>query len=323
MEKIILPDLYCPFPLQINKHVDVLEEYALEWVLRFNLLENESRVYQRFSKSNFFLLTAYAYPHCQLEELKIANDWLSWLFIWDDQCDMSELGKQPEILKDYQKRFLEIFNGIEPTSQDIPLSHALSDIRKRMLQIGDLISFDRVVRSFEGYFHGCMLEAFNRLQGIVPDVNTYTKMRRLSVAGDLVLAWIDFFNHLTIPDVVKEQTIVSKLGEMTSNIISWCNDIFSASREMASGDFHNLVLVFHYQQKLPLEEAIKRCVDMHNQEVQAMIDLEASIPHFGEELDAELEKYILGLNAWISANLNWYADSARYQSLEKLELMAA
>ncbi|MHC5730433.1 MAG: terpene synthase, partial [Nostoc sp.] len=38
MQQLLSPGLYCPFPSQINKDVDILEEYALEWVLNFNLL---------------------------------------------------------------------------------------------------------------------------------------------------------------------------------------------------------------------------------------------------------------------------------------------
>ncbi|WP_338421706.1 hypothetical protein [Nostoc flagelliforme] len=65
MEKLISADLFCPFSPQINKNINVLEEYALEWVLGFNLLANESS-YQRFCKSKFFLMAATTYPYCNL-----------------------------------------------------------------------------------------------------------------------------------------------------------------------------------------------------------------------------------------------------------------
>lgn len=52
MNEFILPELYCPFPSRINKYAEILEDYSLEWVLRFNLLANESS-YRRFCKSKF------------------------------------------------------------------------------------------------------------------------------------------------------------------------------------------------------------------------------------------------------------------------------
>ncbi|MEH2237284.1 terpene synthase family protein [Nostoc sp.] len=320
MKEITIPDLYCPFPTQINKHVDVLQEYAFEWVLRFNLLADESS-YQRFSKANFFLLAAGTYPSCQLEELKIANDLLSWLFIWDDQCDLSDLGKQPELLKGFHNRFLEILNGEELTNQDVPLAHALSNLRYRILERGNTKWFHHFLRSFKGYFQGCVEEATNRIQGVVPDIDIYMAIRILAGGVEPVIELIEFCDHLIIPDFVREHDIVKKLKLMATKVLCWGNDIFSALREMADGDVHNLVLVLHYQQKLPLEQAIKRAAEIHDQDVRTMMILEASIPTFGEEIDAELAKYISGLHSWISANLDWCAQTTRYQTAEKLEVI--
>ncbi|WP_292799453.1 hypothetical protein [Nostoc sp. NMS7] len=70
MKQLLYPDLYCPFPSQINKYIDILEEYALEWVLRFNLLAEES-TYKRFCKSKFFFLAASAYPYSNIEERRL------------------------------------------------------------------------------------------------------------------------------------------------------------------------------------------------------------------------------------------------------------
>ncbi|MDZ8257158.1 terpene synthase family protein [Nostoc sp. ChiQUE01b] len=320
MKELLSSDLYCPFSSHINKHVDVLEEYALEWVTRFNLLANES-VYRRFTKSNFFKLVAGAYPDCDLEKIKIASDLFSWLFIWDDQCDMSDLGQQPQALKLFHQRFIEVLNGAELTSNDIHLSYALSDLRQRMLQIGSIKWFHHFVFSFEEYFAGCVQEASNRAQEIIPDIDTYIRIRNLSSAGDLTVVLIEFCNQLLIPNILRQHEIFKKLKEKTINILAWCNDIFSYSREMASGDVHNLVLVLYYQQQLPLEIAIKRAIDIHDQEVRELLELEACLPSFGEEVDAELAKYISGMYAWIRGNLDWYFNSDRYQTIERLELV--
>jgi 5-epi-alpha-selinene synthase len=320
MEKLILPDLYCPFPSQINKYADVLEDYAFEWVIRFELLFNES-TYKRFSKTNFFLLTSCAYPHYQLEELKIGNDWLSWLFIWDDHCDLSDFKNQPEKLKVVHNRFLEIFTGAEATSKDIPLTHALSDIRQRMLRIWGAKYFHLLIPCLEDYFNGCVLQASNHSKLTTPDLNTYIKTRRLSVAGDLVLAWVEYFNQLKIPNILRKHDIIKKLNEIAINILAWCNDIFSFPKELASNDVHNLVLVLHYQHQLSLEQALEYAVGMHNQELQALLNLEASLPSFGEEIDAELAKYISGIHDWIRGNFDWSKKTARYNSVENLDLV--
>ncbi|GAA6617801.1 terpene synthase family protein [Scytonema sp. NUACC26] len=318
MTQLTFPKLHCPLPSQINKYVDAMGDYSLEWVSRFNLLAKES-TYRRFSKSKFFLLAARAYPNCPLEELKIGNDWLSWVFIWDDLCDLSELKTQPEALKVYHKRFLKILNGAELTSNDVPLTHALYDLRQRTVQRASKEWFRHFLLCFEEYFQGCVEEAAVRAQNIVPDVDTYMMIRRASVGGNLFLTVSEFCNNFMLSDFLRNHDFVDKLKLMTINVLAWCNDVFSASREMASGDVHNIVLVLHYQQQLSLETALERAVIMHDEEMESLISLEASIPVFGNKLDTELAQYISIMHTWIRGNLDWYSYTDRYQSVEMLE----
>jgi 5-epi-alpha-selinene synthase len=320
MTQLLSPGLYCPFPSKTNKYVDVLEDYSLEWVLRFKLLPDESS-YQRFCKAKFFLLAASTYPSCQLEELKIANDLLSWLFIWDDQCDLSDLRKQPERLKGFHDRFLEILNGEELMNEDVPFAHALNNLRHRILERGNKKWFHHFFRSFKGYFQGCVEEATNRAQEVIPDINNYMAIRILAGGVEPVIELIEFCDHLIIPDLLREHDMMKKLKLIANKVLCWGNDIFSAFREMESGDVHNLVLVLHYQNQLPLEQAIKRATEIHDQDVQTMINLEASFQSFGEEVDTELAKYISGLHSWIRANLDWCAQSTRYETTKKLNLI--
>jgi 5-epi-alpha-selinene synthase len=319
MNQLLCPGLYCPFPSQTNKYVDVLEEYSLEWVLRFNLLANES-AYKRFCKSKFFFLAASAYPDSNFEELKITHDWLSWVFIWDDQCDLSELKKQPEVLNNFHQRYLEILNGAELTSQDTLFSHALIDLRKRTLQRASIKWFNYFISYLEDYFYGCVQEATNRAKGIVPDLDTYIMIRRSSVGVYAVLALSEFCNQFIIPDVLRNHHLVKKLELITTDIIAWSNDIFSASREIASGDVHNLIFVLHYHKKISLEKAIEQVVKIHNEEVHSLIKVESSLSFFSEELDVEITKYISGMHSWIRGNLDWCYESYRYHNLERLEL---
>jgi 5-epi-alpha-selinene synthase len=216
---------------------------------------------------------------------------------------------------------MEIFTGAKPTRQDIPLAHALSDILKRMLRIWGAKYFHLLVPCLQDYFNGCVLQANNHSQSKVPDVDTYIKTRRLSVAGDLMLAWIEYFNQLNIPNVLRKHHIIQKINEKTINIFAWCNDIYSLPKELASNDVHNLVLVLHYQQQCSLNEAIEYAVEMHNQEIRTLLNLEASLPSFGEEGDAEITKYLSGIHDWIRGNFDWSKKTERYNSLENLDLV--
>jgi 5-epi-alpha-selinene synthase len=320
MEKFIFPDLYCPFPSQINKHVDVLEGYALEWLTRFNLLKDELS-YQRFRNSKIFLLIAGAYSNCQLEELKIANDWLTWMIFLDDYYDICHLGKSPQELKFFHNRLLEILGGAELTSQDTPFASALTDLRKRTLQRTNGKWFNFFVDALEGFLDGCVQEATNRSKEIVPDVKTYITMRRLTGGMEPLFELIEFCNHLVIPDILRYNDKLINLKMMANNTICWCNDIFSLPKELAIGDTQNLVFILQYQQKISLQQAINRVAQMHDEEVEAMMSLEASIPLFEQNLNTEFVQYLSGIHTWISSHLNWYSHSGRYEVAAKPELI--
>ena len=319
MSLLSFPELYCPFPSKVNKYADVLEDYAVDWLLGFNILVNESSL-QRFCKSKFYYLAAATYPYCEFDILKITNDWNSWLFIWDDQCDMSDLGKQPELLKAFHQRFLEILNGAELTHQDIPLSYALADLRLRISQYGSKNLFIHFIHSVSRYFDGCVLQAYYRAKGVVPDIDTYIKIRNMCSAVDSCLALIELGHNIKFPNSLRKHHSFQKLNSMTNNIISWCNDLFSASREIESGDIHNLVYIIHYHEKITLDKAIMRTAEIHDKQVKNLIILEESFPSFEEELDTNIAKYISGCNEWIRGNYNWYFCSGRYKNQEKLEI---
>jgi 5-epi-alpha-selinene synthase len=319
MSLFSFPELYYPFPFIVNTHVDALEDYAIEWVLKFNLLENKLSL-KTLRKSKFHYLAASTYPYSEFEELKIANDWYNWLFIWDDQCDMSDIGKQPKLLEVFHQRFLEILNGAKPKIQDIPLGHALADIRCRILQSANEKFLHYFIDCVSDYFYGCVLQAEYRLLQIVPDIETYIMIRTLCSAADSCLALIELGHNMVLPDSLRQHYMFKKLNYITNNLISWCNDIFSCIREIESGDIHNLVYVIHHD-KLPLEKAIKKAAEIHDKRIGELIALEASFPSFGEELDIHVNKYIAGCNEWVRGHYDWYCHSKRYNTQEKLEIV--
>ncbi len=319
MNEFTLPELYCPFSYQINKYVDVLEKHALEWVLKYNLLIDES-YYQYFCKSKIFLLIAGSYPYCELEELKVANDWLTWMIFLDDYYDTPHFKNQPELITKLHNRFFEILNGSEITIQDTPYSLALNNLRKRTLQIGSAKWFNFFVCTLSEFLDGCVQEASNRAKGILPDVETYIILRRLTGGMGPLFELIEFCNHLEIPYLLRENVFFKKLKMMSNNIICWCNDIYSTPKELKIGDPHNLVLLLKNHKEISLKHAITQVSEMHDQEVRKMIELESTVPCLGQELDDELAKYILGIHAWVASHFHWYSHSGRYEVTEKLTL---
>lgn len=314
MDQLDLPKLYCPFPPQINAHISSLEQDSTAWITKFNLLADQSD-YQHFHKGLFFRLAASVYPRCQYEELTIASDWTSWLFIWDDQCDfVANLGKRPDLVKDLHKRFLEILNGAQLTNKDIPLSYALSDLRKRILKVSSIEWLFGFIAKVEEYFDAILQELINRINNLVPSLDDYTKLRSFSGAVYSYLELIELCNHLRIPFSLKVHEDIKQLNSMVVNLLCWSNDIMSVAREIKDGDVHNLVLVLHHHQKMPLNQALKRAGEIHDCELRDMLCLESRLPTFGETIDSELHKYISALHDMIAGHISWCTYTTRYQT---------
>jgi 5-epi-alpha-selinene synthase len=313
MNNVATPDLYCPFPAKLNQYVKQAEEHTNEWVIKLNLLHNEA-AYKNFYAAKFFQLAAYFFADAPLEELKIVTDWSSWLFIWDDQCDMFDLGEKPDLLNSYQTRLIEVLKGDEPNITDVPIAWALSDIRRRILLKASPEWFNTFIQVIENYFEGCIWEANNRAQQQIPDVDTYTK-KRLDTGGVYsIFKLLEFTQRIFLPETVQENFVVKELGKIANNVICWSNDIFSLPREMKQGDFHNLVLAIKHQHELTLDQSMREAVRMHDAEVQRFLDLELNLPEFGEEIDIQLNHYISGIRYSMGGHLDWYIDTNRYQA---------
>jgi 5-epi-alpha-selinene synthase len=121
-------------------------------------------------------------------------------------------------------------------------------------------------------------------------------------------------DQISLPPEVFEHPIVKRLELATVNIIAWSNDLFSFNKEMKVGHNNfNLVTVLQQEYQISLQQAFDHAADLHNTEVQLFIDLSAQVPSFGAEIDANLERYLLGLRFWIRANLDWSAGTERYK----------
>ncbi|MEH2283872.1 MAG: terpene synthase [Nostoc sp.] len=319
VEKINQPALYCPFPYKVNKYIDFLEDDTFEWAKRFNILANAS-YYQRFLKARFCLLSSSAYPSSELEELKIATNWLIWTFFWDDQCDLSHLSERPELLKTHNTRLLQILNGAESESDDIPLAYALSDLRSRFLQNSNTQWFHRFVQTVEHTFNAVEKQLTYQKEGTIPSVETYIKLRRSTSYVYTLIEIIEFCEQITLPEEIHKHIMIQSLRRMANNILSWTNDIFSVYKEIKVGDIYNIVILTQHEQKISFQEAINYAVELCNQEVQEFIDLTERLPDFGKEMNAEVERYISGMRSWIRGHLDWYSSTGHYQTAEMLTI---
>ncbi|MCB1985046.1 MAG: hypothetical protein H6936_12395 [Burkholderiales bacterium] len=315
-ENIILPYLSCPFPEKISPFADKVHAHTLEWVQNFQLV-TEEKAFKRLRLSKFGRLAARAYPDAALDRLEIISDWNTWLFVIDDQCDESGLGKHPDQLSNLHNRSLEILSGYPTEPNDVPLILALEDIYRRLKPLSSQAWLLRFAKSASEYFEATFWEAQNRFYRRWPSTDSYTLMRPFSGGLYTDIDLIEIAEKINIPCIARAHPRLTELANLTNNVVCWSNDIISLRKEQAHGDMHNMVMVMQHELKISLQESVNLVKKLIDAQIQQFLNVEQQLPKFVEFSDHDLKKYVAVLRSWMRGNLDWAYESKRYAIPQK------
>ena len=312
MERIVVPDLFCPFAPTVNKHTDLVQEETARWASSFGLLPDE-RSRQQFRATAAGRLATGLHPFAGREDLRLISDFYAWMFLQDDRRDESGVGRRPGSLSDDDRRSIEVLEGNNPEPHDGPSVHALGDLRDRLsLRAPGPAWVRRFVRGVEKYFDASLWEAANRARGIVPDPQDYARMRPLTAGLGVDDELIELTGEARLFGGAREHPAVRRLTLSSHNAVCWANDVVSLEKELAHDDVHNLVVVLARAEGLGLQDALNRVAGIHDEEVRNFVRLSSHLPSFGEAVDEQLKRYVAVLRARIRGNLDWSRESARY-----------
>ncbi|CAG8832781.1 13573_t:CDS:1, partial [Racocetra persica] len=129
--------LECDFPLRSNnEYKSEVEKYCLEWVMQFGLVTKKEAI-ERFKSAKFGIFGCYVYPNAPFDRLCLVINFMSWLFLLDDQIDnKNDLIDKPEKLKKILDGFLLVIDSDHcPDSAKCPAALALWDLWSKMKSI--------------------------------------------------------------------------------------------------------------------------------------------------------------------------------------------
>ena len=318
IENIVLPHLSCPFPEKISPYADEVHEHTIEWVKHFQLVA-DAKALEHLKLSKFGRLAARAYPDAAVDRLKIISDWNTWLFVIDDKCDESGLGKHPEQLSKLHTRCLEILSGHPVQSDDIPLVHALYDIYCRLQPFSTASWLIRFAKSASEYFEATFWEAQNRYQKRWPDTDAYILMRPFSGGLYTDIELIEVAEDIRIPCIARAHPRLIELAYLTNNVVCWSNDIISLRKEKAHGDMHNMVLIMQHELNISLQEALNLVKKLIDAQIQQFQTLEKQLPKFDEFSHHDLKRFVDVLRSWMRGNLDWAYESKRYSVTQEAD----
>lgn len=312
---ITLPPLDWPaWPAALNDQVEQAHAHTLTWAITFQLVQPQSKQLARLNKARLAWVAARLNPDFTLDQLTLFTDWLTWLTCYDDLCDGDDLGRDPAAWGALIQRLMAIVhNEHQPAPTDL-FACALVDLCRRLRQQTSACWLERFARDLKQAFQANRWEAAVRASGAPPDLATYTRMRQLTSAMAPYLDLMAICMGVDPQAAWLDHAYLKQLEWLAGNHICWVNDLFGLAKELKENNQHNLVLVLQHEHQLSLQAAVDQVVALCNAEMKAFLALAKLFASEEEGQAADCQRYIQRLQTWMRGNLDWYAETERYQT---------
>lgn len=305
-----------PFPDRVSGHVGEVGHQSLRWATELGLVSTPDTL-RRLDRANAAELAGRACPDAGPEPLRLLTDLFTWLFAFDDRCDDDGLGRDPGRLAPVVGGLLDILDMLggpappDPATVAGPAGAALHDLCRRVRGHNSPHLLLRFTNQMRDYLLALLWEAANRERSRVPAVAEYLQMRRHTggvrpslTLTDLVYGGGDAA-HRTDPRA-------STLDNLATDLVCWCNDIFSYDKEWRQGsDGHNLVVVLHRTaDAAPERSALVGAADRFNAALRTYLRVESELL---VDADAETVRFVTARRCWIRGSYDWSLRASRYQ----------
>lgn len=313
------PTIACPFPYQVNPHVEHARAHLLDWTRRIGLVHRETAL-RRFERADFGWFAAMVYPTATRTHVELMADWFAWLFLVDDQLDDGAAGRTPGDLRGIVGRLTAVLESPDlgaRSADDRSLPTAVSSLADLWARTaGDADANWR--RRFIRHLDDCLTtaatwEAENRVNGVVPDEGTYVVNRRHTGAIYVCMDLIDIVERIDLPESVYDSPEFTAALDAACNVVCWTNDVYSLDKERSLGEVHNLVYVVQRHRNLDQDAALAHVCAAISAETELFLARETELLRaFPGEIEV-LTRYLAGMRSWMRGNLDWSRRTLRYR----------
>lgn len=313
---ITLPELFCPFEPAVNPNKKSAVDHTNQWVQKYSL--HPGATYEKYLSDNFGAMTARFYPSASLNNLLLANDINTLLFVWDDAMDHTlddaELIHSRDAFVQFSNKCINIMEN--PFSVQHELENSLVafvDVWKRLMGISSKEWIMNFRVSISKMLNAGLWEFDNCKGDKLPSFAQFYEKRQFLGAAHISTDLITVIEDIQLPSRILEHPVVARLTYLARNCVCWANDLFSLSKEIEHGDQHNMVLILMNERGIKLEDAIIETVVLHDKEMGEFVNLSSKLPDFGDH-DEAIKKYVAVLASILKGNIDWSSsETARYQ----------
>lgn len=306
-----IPDFSIPFPAKRHADAEEIEDHTVGWASAHGL-PGPGRE-ERVRRDRYGLLAAYGYPTGEVERVKLFSDWIFWLFSFDDTH--IELAPATNALT-AAEHILHCRTIIsEPLAYrhragSTPFFPALRDLCLRLRGIASPAQMARFERGMAEFFLGAAIEAVYRSSRRDIPIPLYMTVRNLTTT----MSWgcsvfIEVGEKFHLPETVWTDPDVRAATDLASNVISYTNDVLSCAKEMGEASPVNLPVFLARQQGTTLQDAVDKATARLHTDISAFSQCAARLR---ENASGDLDRYLTGLEHWMSGHLEWCRTTGRY-----------
>ncbi|MEU0651139.1 epi-isozizaene synthase [Streptomyces albogriseolus] len=318
-----LPVIEAAFPRQLHPYWPKLQRETRAWLLEKRLMTPE-KVESYADGLCYTDLMAGYYIGAPDEVLQAIADYSAWFFVWDDRHDRDIVHGRPDAwrrLKDLLHHALDR-PGDHLGHQD-PVVGGLADSVRRLYAFLPDTWNARFARHFHTVIEAYDREFHNRTEGIVPTVEEYLELRRLTFAHWI---WTDLLEPSAgheLPDAVRKNPAYRKPALLSQEFAAWYNDLCSLPKEIAGNEVHNLGISLVTHEGMTLEEAIADVRRRVEECISEFLDAEQEALRFADRLDdgtvggketsAAVRACVGNMRNWFSSVYWFHHESGRYR----------
>ncbi|KAF4454624.1 hypothetical protein F53441_2858 [Fusarium austroafricanum] len=309
---VMLPDLFKGFVVQtprMNPHYETVKPVSERWLAE--KCSFTPRMKKRVEFCDFATFISISAPDAPVEKLKTMCDWGNWVFPFDDMFDEGAL-------KADQKRSQIVIDSLmadmldkKYTKPKIAVVQAHDDIFRRVSQGSTPGARRRFALSMKDYTDGVVHHVKDFSRNSIPSIEEMLETRRLSSGVTPLYHLVEYAHDITLPDEVFEDPVIQTLERLGSDFVLLSNDILSYRKEESDDCPFSMVAACRMTGQ-SAQQAFDTVGDLLEERYQEWETVIKKLPSWGPEADANVARYIQGIQNVVQANISWSFQSGRY-----------
>jgi epi-isozizaene synthase len=310
------------FPRQLHPYWPKLQEKTRTWLLEKRLMPAD-KVQEYADGLCYTDLMAGYYLDAADDVLQAIADYSAWFFVWDDRHDRDIVHGRPVA---WRRLAEQLHTALDAPQNHLhhqdPLVAGLADSVLRLYSFLPATWNGRFARHFHAVIDAYDREFHNRTHGIVPSVEEYLRLRRLTFAHWIWTDLLEASAGRELPDRVRRNPAFRRAALLSQEFAAWYNDLCSLPKEIAGDEVHNLGISLITHEGMTLEEAIVELRRRVEECISEFIAAEQDALRFageladgtvrGRELSAAVRACVGNMRNWFSTVYWFHHESGRY-----------